>query len=235
VRLVSSARRWLAAYSVNSERVNRWRFTRYKLFVELTELKADEVIADIGAGLGRALARYNETNPIIAVDRTRHDYGESFLIKPNVKFILADGTNLPFRTRGIPVVFSNSVIEHVPQNRQADFASEIRRVCDRYFVQTPNRYFPLEPHYQLPFVQFLPQSAMWMLSRRFAMGRRPKGYWEPITLLSARQLKRLFPDATIHRERFFGLTKSLLAVRGPASHHGASPYSLKAPLPWLLL
>jgi hypothetical protein len=36
---------------------------------------------------------------------------------------------------------------------------------------------------------------------------------ETIRLLSARQLQQLFPDSTIHRERLFGLTKSLMAVR----------------------
>jgi len=110
-------------------------------------------------------------------------------------------------------VFSNSVIEHVPQDLQAAFAAEISRVGQRYFVQTPNRNFPIEPHYQFPFFQFLPLRLQRALNRRFTLGWQKKGEWEEITLLSARQLKRLFPDAEIHRERIFGLTKSLMAVR----------------------
>jgi hypothetical protein len=80
-------------------------------------------------------------------------------------------------------------------------------------VQTPNRYFPIEPHYQLPFFQFLPRSARMALNRRFSLGWQGKGHWEEITLLSAGDLKRLFPDAEIRRERVLGLTKSLIAVR----------------------
>jgi hypothetical protein len=110
-------------------------------------------------------------------------------------------------------VFSSSTIEHVPKELQETFASEIWRVGRRYFVQTPNRYFPIEPHYQFPLFQFLPHRVQRVLNRRFTLGWQPKGSWEEINLLSSRQLKRLFPDAEIHRERVLGLTKSLMAVR----------------------
>ncbi len=115
--------------------------------------------------------------------------------------------------RAFDVAFSNSVIEHVPPERHAAFASEIRRVADRYFVQTPNRWFPIEPHYQLPLFQFFPRSLRTFLNAHFSLGWQSKGHWEEITLLSASDLRRLFPDATIYRERVFGLTKSLMAVR----------------------
>jgi hypothetical protein len=131
----------------------------------------------------------------------------------NVEVGQADGTRLPFADREFPVVFSNSVIEHVPKELQQAFASEVRRVSERYYVQTPNKWFPIEPHYQLPLVQFLPERLMKALNRRFSFGWREKGRWEPIKLLSARELQRLFPDAEIHRERVLGLTKSLMAVR----------------------
>ncbi len=49
------------------------------------------------------------------------------------------------------------MIEHVPKDLQPAFAHEIRRVGERYFVQTPNRYFPIEPHYQMPFVHSFPR------------------------------------------------------------------------------
>ena len=114
-------------------------------------------------------------------------------------------------------MFSNSVIEHVPKSLQPAFAEEIRRVGERYFVQTPNRWFPIEPHYQMPFVQFLPERAQRALNKRFTMGFREKGEWYETTLLSASRAARLFPEAEIHREKRFGLTKSLMAVRGPQS------------------
>ena len=125
----------------------------------------------------------------------------------------ADGTDLPFDDGEFDVGFSNSVIEHVPKDRQPAFASELGRVAKRFYVQTPNRYFPIEPHYQLPFFQFLPERIRKALNRRFTLGWQARGEWEEITLLSARDLQRLFPDAEIHREKVLGLTKSLIAVR----------------------
>lgn len=121
------------------------------------------------------------------------------------------------------VVFSNSVIEHLGTfAEQQRMASEVRRVGRCYFVQTPNRYFPLEPHFLVPGFQFLPRAVQVGLVRRFDLGwyrRRP----DPTAalalvaehrLLSACELRALFPGARILRERFVGLTKSLIACGG---------------------
>jgi hypothetical protein len=103
------------------------------------------------------------------------------------------------------------------------FAAEAKRIGHSYFVQTPYFWFPVEPHARTPFLHWLPQS--W--AYRIVMARRC-GYWpkaktvsEAIdTLQSARmldcaQFAALFDDAPIQRERFLGLTKSLVAVRHP--------------------
>ena len=174
-------------------------------------MRPDDRIIDIGAGWGAALERFNTTNPIVAVDLSPQP--SDWLASPNVTVVQGDGTNLPFADGEFDVAFSNSVIEHVPPELQAQFAAEIMRVARRYFVQTPNKYFLIEPHYQVPFFQFLPRRARQALNRRFTLGWQPKGQWEEITLLSARNLERLFPGAEIRRERVVGMTKSLIALR----------------------
>jgi hypothetical protein len=179
--------------------------------MQLCDVQPSDRILDVGAGRGGALERFNTTNPIVAVDPTPGDDG--WLGQGNVEVKVADGTALPFGDREFPLVFSSSVVEHIPREQQHLFAKEIRRVGVRYFVQTPNRYFPIEPHYQLPLFQFLPESWRRYLNRHFTLGWREKGQWEEANLLSARQLQKLFPDAEIHREKLFGLTKSLMAVR----------------------
>jgi SAM-dependent methyltransferase len=196
---------------MSSETVRRWRERRYRLFLELCRVDPDDVILDVGSGKGAALERFNRTNPIIALDL--QSSASEWLAAPNIEQRIGDGTRLDFTDGEVAVVFSSSVIEHVPKDQQQQFASEIRRVGRRYFVQTPNRHFPIEPHYQFPLFQFLPRRVQRALNRRFTLGWQPKGEWEEINLLSARELKRLFPDAEIHRERVFGLTKSLMAVR----------------------
>jgi 2-polyprenyl-3-methyl-5-hydroxy-6-metoxy-1,4-benzoquinol methylase len=188
-----------------------WRERRYRLFMDLCGVRPDEAILDVGAGRGGGLERFNRENPIVALDL--EPLSDGWLDQPNVTVEQGDGTRLQYRDGEFPVVYSNSVIEHVPKELQQAFADEIRRVGGRYFVQTPNRWFPIEPHYQFPFFHFLPRRLQRSLNRRFTLGWQPKGHWEDITLLSARQLRKLFPDAEIHRERLFGLSKSLMAVR----------------------
>lgn len=201
------------AWAAGSKTVRRWRQRRYELFVELCAVQPGERILDVGAGAGAALERFNTTNPIVAVDLDPQP-GAPWLRQPNVEVATADGTDLPYHDGEFPLVFSNSVIEHVPKRLRPALAAEIRRVGHRYFVQTPNRYFPIEPHFQLPLFQFIPKQAQRWLNGRFALGWYGRGQWEDIDLLSARELRALFPDAAIRRERVLGLTKSLIAVRG---------------------
>jgi hypothetical protein len=121
------------------------------------------------------------------------------------------------------VVFSNSVIEHVGTYAdQARMADEVRRVGKRYFVQTPNRRFPIEPHFLFPFFQYLPVPARaWMLSsfnvgwyRRIPDRVAARREVESIQLLTRSRFAKLFPDATIHEEKLLGLTKSFVAYHG---------------------
>jgi SAM-dependent methyltransferase len=203
----SFTRRWAR----ESDTVRRWREGRYRRFLELCGVQPGDRILDVGAGAGAALERFNTTNEIVAVDIA--PLPSAWLESPNVTVTVADGTKLPFEDRSFPVAFSSSVIEHVPKRQQAAFASEIARVAERYFVQTPNRWFPIEPHYQVPFIHFLPRRLQRAINRRFTLGWQQKGAWEEITLLSARDLRRLFPDGEVHRERLFGFTKSLMVVR----------------------
>ncbi len=123
------------------------------------------------------------------------------------------------------VVFSNSVIEHVGgYDRQREMANEVRRVGKRYFVQTPSRSFPIEPHFVFPFFQFLPlrvQTALllrlnlgWKRRRKINDESEARSIATSIRLLSERELKELFPEATIYKERLLGLTKSFVAYHG---------------------
>jgi SAM-dependent methyltransferase len=148
-----------------------------------------------------------------------------------ISIVTGDACALPFRDQSLAVVFSNSVIEHVggwpDQVRMAD---EIARVGRHYFVQTPNRYFPIEPHFLFPGFQFLPEWLRVALHERFALGWYPKApnrraaiaQVREIRLLTAVEFNAAFPRAQIHRERLLGLTKSLMASGG---WHPASPQS----------
>lgn len=144
---------------------------------------------------------------------------------PGVRAVGGDARAMPdFADGAFDVVFSNSVIEHVgelpDQRRMAD---EVRRVGRRYFLQTPARSFPVEPHFLFPGFQFLPLEAQLFLVRHRAMGWFPRtpdpeaalAILRSVRLLTEPELRGLFPtEATFLRERFLGLTKSLVVLDG---------------------
>ncbi|MGA2624069.1 MAG: class I SAM-dependent methyltransferase [Bacteroidota bacterium] len=128
-----------------------------------------------------------------------------------------------FREQEFDVVFSNSVIEHVGDfDRQLKMAGEIMRVGKRYFVQTPNKHFPIEPHFLFPYFQFLPVRVRVFLVRHFSLGwvdrtpdREAAGVLvRSVRLPSASEMKKLFPQSTLYREKVLGLTKSFVAYGG---------------------
>ena len=143
--------------------------------------------------------------------------------RPGFEAIVGDGRALAFADASFDVVFSNSVIEHVGELAdQRRMAAEIQRVGRRYYVQTPNRWFPIEPHFVFPGFQFLPLAVRTELLMRFRLGWygritnrvEAREIAESIRLLTAAELVELFPGATLHREHFAGLTKSLVMVGG---------------------
>lgn len=86
--------------------------------------------------------------------------------------VAGDATKLKdFRDEEFDIVFSNSVIEHVgDQTQQMRMAQEVQHVGVRYFVQTPNYYFPIEPHFLFPGFQWLPITLRTWLIQRFNLG-----------------------------------------------------------------
>lgn len=119
------------------------------------------------------------------------------------------------------VVFSNSVIEHVGDfEDQRRMAREVQRVGRRHYVQTPNRRFPIEPHFQFPLFQYLPEGLRAALMRRYRLGwyapipdrEAALAHVRSITLLSRGEFQRLFPNSRIVTERYLGLAKSFVAI-----------------------
>lgn len=142
------------------------------------------------------------------------------------KFLSAvgDARSMPqYASGSFDVVFSNSVIEHVGSyENQRRMASEVMRIGRRYWVQTPNKRFPLEPHFLFPFFQYLPSSVRAQMVHRFDVGwykRIPdlaaaRAEIDSIQLLTGKRFAALFPGATIHSEKLAGLTKSFVAYSG---------------------
>ena len=200
-----------------------FRRRRMRAFVAAFHIDEETRVLDVGgtAGIWELL----EVQPRVTLLNTPGDEQKR---RTDGRFcsVFADGLHLPFSDHSFDVVFSNSVIEHVGSPaRQERFAREIRRVARNYWVQTPNRFFPIETHLWMPLVHLLPRPWCAFLIRRFTIWElvfrpRPdqKEHWvnhflNDIRLLSGKELKAHFPDAAIRRERWLFFTKSLIAVR----------------------
>ncbi len=150
---------------------------------------------------------------------------------PPFTFVQGDGRDLSrFGDGSFDIVFSNSALEHVGGfEDQRQMAHEVRRVGRKYCVQTPNRCFPIEPHFLFPFFQFLPLTLRVWLLRHFSLGwvkrvedeKTARDVVMGIHLLSRDEVRELFQDGDLYEERILGLVKSFVAhtpiVDGTAS------------------
>ena len=190
------------------------RFRNQKIELFLSLIRADGGggrLLDIGGGSGidgEFLNLYKHFDEVAVVNLTPQPITAPTGVL--LTTLVADGRNLPFDARSFDWVFSNAVIEHVgawPQQQR--FAREIRRVASRgYFVTTPNKFFPIEPHTMLPLYQFLPVPIQKKVAP-FSPGYLRE--YEEINLISRTQMKALFPEARVLPIGFPVLGNSLIA------------------------
>ncbi len=122
---------------------------------------------------------------------------------------------------GYDLVFSNSTIEHVGGHSQRrKFVSAVESLAPLHWIQTPYRYFPVEPHFVAPGFQFLPLAARARLVRRWPLVHSrpdsPESAMDAvinIELLTRTEMRYLFPHSVLLSERVLGAPKSLIAVR----------------------
>ena len=179
----------------------RARARRHRHFLELIDPSAQMRIVDVGCG-GLGLLGLAPELDVTGVDLIgRVGY-------PG-KFVVADAAvGLPFADAEFDLAYCNSVIEHVERLQRPAFAAELRRVARGWYVQTPARSFPIEPHSLLPGAQWLPSSL-----RRQYWRLGAQGVWEDVPLLGRGEFEALFGPA--RRERFGPFTKSWISARRP--------------------
>jgi len=205
-----------------SLKVRRRMFDR---FVELMAPTAESTILDLGVTAESASpeANYFEQlypykNRIVAAgveDASHLERSYQGLVFTRIR----PHERLPFADGEFDIVFSNAVVEHAgsrPQQRA--FVDEALRVARRFFITTPNRWFPIEMHTALPLVHYLPAA----LNRRLlsALGHQFWASEDRLNLLDARSLRGLFVehDVAIDVVRLGGLASNLIAY----GHAGTS-------------
>ncbi len=147
---------------------------------------------------------------------------DSFEDSVSVENVVGDACDMPqFDQCSFDIVHSNSVIEHLGSYRNmVRFAKEASRIGNAYYVQTPYFWFPIEPHYAVPFVHWLPDPLRLSLLTSLPLGLSKKlSYLDALSevdhtrIVDRRLMRNLFPQSRIVNERFFLLTKSVAAIR----------------------
>lgn len=199
-----------------STRLRKKRFILFKCFI--SSLPYPLKIIDIG-GTQNFWERMEFCNKE-KIEITLINLSKVKVTYPNFRSISGDARNMQyFKEREFDVVFSNSVIEHLGTLRdQEKMANEIQRIGKSYFIQTPNYYFPFEPHFLTLGFHFLPIKVRAFLLTKFDLGwfSKTNDYnksieiIKSIRLLRKRDLKKLFPNANIVPEKILGFTKSFI-------------------------
>jgi hypothetical protein len=191
----------------------RSRARRWDLFVAAFPDIEDRRVLDLGG-----TPQFWRNSPVRPVHVTTVNLAAAEAGEDWIEHVVANACD--FEPAGtFDIAFSNSLIEHVGGHyRRAQLAEVIRRAAPRYWVQTPYRYFPVEPHYVFPLMQFLPVGARTAIAERWHAGPRRVSraeateHIEWLDLIGIRQMRNYFPEADIAIERFSGLPKSIVAI-----------------------
>src|SRR5262249_50192158 len=102
--------------------------------------------------------------------------------------------------------------------RRLRFAESVHKLATAHWVQTPYRYFPIEPHFLAPGMQYLPVAARANMAQFWPLAIwRPRSHEEAlkrilnIELIDRTQMRYYSPTPPLPSEKVFGTTNSLLA------------------------
>lgn len=200
-----------------------WRRKRYFLFLREIQPQSNETMRDVGGYPKNWTSFPQAAGEIHCLNMHKVEWQEEQYPSHNISTLCGDGCAMEFPNNTYDIVFSNSVIEHVGNmDRIEAFASEVRRVGKRLWLQTPAYDCPIEPHFLAPCVHWFPES----IRRRIVRWATPWGWIErpskdrvvhvidTTRLLTKSEMKRLFPDCRIITERFLAIIpKSHIAIR----------------------
>lgn len=208
--------------------LDKSRKKAFKNFIKHIEPKINDIILDSGAAGDYHGEQpffednYNYKENIIGLNININELRSLRKKYKQIPLLLADGCCLPFKKQSIDIIFSNAILEHVGNiKKQKKYANEIMRVAKKWFITTPNFWFPIETHWKLPFIHFLPrkfQKHIMDAGKKWFVENPPKipriiqkplkdyfskhqWYGNGYHLLSVNNLKILFPTSKITKQR----------------------------------
>lgn len=163
---------------------------------------------------------YKWKSSITAVNLSKEHICRVKKLYPQITAIVADACKLPWSDNYFDIVYSNAVIEHVGDfDRQKQMADEIMRVGKRWFVATPNRWYPFEFHLRLPLVTWLAGEGYLYAACvvRYNHVNMKYTFANPkadFRLMTSKEMKSCFPKSRIVKQRITFMAETLIAVGG---------------------
>jgi len=184
-----------ALYDVD-ERINKAQKTIKVLEDFLDDLK-DYNLLDIGCSTGIMTKEYsNYFKSVLGIDLDTEavQFAKKKYNGENIKYIDSPLEELDLRKDSIDVITCSHIYEHVPSAEL--LFKKIYELLKRggvcYFA-AGNRYKVIEPHYNLPFLSYLPKK---IANVYLSIFKKEKYYYE--NLMSLRNLKKLVKNFEIH-------------------------------------
>ncbi|MDQ1029174.1 hypothetical protein QF035_006756 [Streptomyces umbrinus] len=211
-RIADPSRPGSLAHSARAKR----RQELLRCFPDLAEMR----VLDLGGTPASWRSALVRPAHVVTVNLDPHTARQT---EPGITPVVADACNpflpAPLSAERFDLVYSNSVLAHVGgQYRRQQFTETVHRHGTHHWVQTPYRYFPVEPHWLFPGLQWLPVRARIAVSQHWPFGHVPRAqraqairHVQEVELLSMIEMRSYFPASRIWIERFAGLPKSLVA------------------------
>lgn len=151
-------------------------------------------VLDVGSSTGiidSILAKSFNKVYGIDIDQSGIKFAQNNFKKKNLHFIKVSAEKIPFKPSSFEVVICTHVYEHV--NNPKLLMQEIYRVLKPkgvcYFAAI-NAIWPIEPHYNLPFLSYLPKRLANYYVK--ALGKANKYYENPMFIWQLRKLVSKF-------------------------------------------
>lgn len=217
-RPLESLRRTLVDSRSSASLSDRLRARRFRLIYETFPDITEMHVLDLGGTVSFWLKAHTHPSRVTLVNVSDQHSPE-----PWMQCLVGDVCEPPaaLQRESFDLVFSNSVIEHVGGHaRRLRMAEVVHDLGDHHWIQTPYRYFPIEPHWLFPGFQFLPTKLQGHIGARWPLTWSGRVPYEnaladamDVELLDRTQMQHYFPGSRLVAERVMGIPKSLIAIR----------------------